>query len=287
MMENKCKRILTIQDFSGFGHTSLMAYIPIMYRLGIRVCALPSAYLSANTDYPEPIWIDMSSYLEKINAYWQKIGFSFDAISSGFLASPAQVKQIGKMIASWRDKVKLVLIDPVMGDYGKLYSGYDQKMIGAMRELIGLADIITPNYTEACWLAKQEIKKLSEENEVLDCCRKISEYGPSHLVVTSVPNTDSDSLKVMHYDAKLDKLTTYPFVKKNGIYPGAGDCFSALLLAGLVNGYSFNASIKATIIIISQAIEEPMIEGTDWREGLPLEKIIDWDLKSFYSRFDA
>jgi pyridoxine kinase len=286
-MENKSKRILAIHDFSGFGHTSLMVCIPIMYRMGIRVCALPSAYLSANTDYPEPIWIDMSSYLEKINEHWHKIGLSFDAISSGFLASPTQVEQIGSVIESWKEKVKVVLIDPVMGDYGKLYSCYDDKMIGAMRELISLADVITPNYSEAAWLARGKIRNIGEENELLDWCRKISEYGPEHIVITSVPGSASDSLQVMYYETKLDKLTTYPFVKKDGIYPGAGDCFSALMLAGLVNDYSFDSSIKATIKIITRAMEEPVIEGTNWREGLPLEKIIQWDLRSIFSETDA
>ncbi|HOD59158.1 MAG TPA: pyridoxamine kinase [Candidatus Syntrophosphaera sp.] len=286
-MENKSKRILAIHDFSGFGHTSLMVCIPIMYRMGIRVCALPSAYLSANTDYPEPIWIDMSSYLEKINEHWHKIGLSFDAISSGFLASPTQVEQIGSVIESWKEKVKVVLIDPVMGDYGKLYSCYDNKMIGAMRELISLADVITPNYSEAAWLARGKIRNIGEENELLDWCRKISEYGPEHIVITSVPGSASDSLQVMYYETKLDKLTTYPFVKKDGIYPGAGDCFSALMLAGLVNDYSFDSSIKATIKIITRAMEEPVMEGTNWREGLPLEKIIQWDLRSIFSETDA
>ena len=286
-MENKSKRILAIHDFSGFGHPSLMVCIPIMYRMGIRVCALPSAYLSANTDYPEPIWIDMSSYLEKINEHWHKIGLSFDAISSGFLASPTQVEQIGSVIESWKEKVKVVLIDPVMGDYGKLYSCYDDKMIGAMRELISLADVITPNYSEAAWLARGKIRNIGEENELLDWCRKISEYGPEHIVITSVPGSASDSLQVMYYETKLDKLTTYPFVKKDGIYPGAGDCFSALMLAGLVNDYSFDSSIKATIKIITRAMEEPVMEGTNWREGLPLEKIIQWDLRSIFSETDA
>ena len=286
-MENKSKRILAIHDFSGFGHTSLMVCIPIMYRMGIRVCALPSAYLSANTDYPEPMWIDMSSYLEKINEHWHKIGLSFDAISSGFLASPTQVEQIGSVIESWKEKVKVVLIDPVMGDYGKLYSCYDNKMIGAMRELISLADVITPNYSEAAWLARGKIRNIGEENELLDWCRKISEYGPEHIVITSVPGSASDSLQVMYYETKLDKLTTYPFVKKDGIYPGAGDCFSALMLAGLVNDYSFDSSIKATIKIITRAMEEPVMEGTNWREGLPLEKIIQWDLRSIFSSNDA
>lgn len=286
-MENKSKRILAIHDFSGFGHTSLMVCIPIMYRMGIRVCALPSAYLSANTDYPEPIWIDMSSYLEKINEHWHKIGLSFDAISSGFLASPTQVEQIGSVIESWKEKVKVVLIDPVMGDYGKLYSCYDDKMIGAMRELISLAEVITPNYSEAAWLARGKIRNIGEENELLDWCRKISEYGPEHIVITSVPGSASDSLQVMYYETKLDKLTTYPFVKKDGIYPGAGDCFSALMLAGLVNDYSFDSSIKATIKIITRAMEEPVMEGTNWREGLPLEKIIQWDLRSIFSSNDA
>jgi pyridoxine kinase len=84
------KRILAVHDLSSFGHTSLMAFIPIMYRLGIRVCALPTAILSANTDFPNPLWIDFSGQIEPFADHWEALELRFDAVSTGFLASAEQ-----------------------------------------------------------------------------------------------------------------------------------------------------------------------------------------------------
>ena len=46
-----------------------------------------------------------------------------------------------------------VIIDPVFGDNGKLYGGFDLDYVAAMRKLITRADILLPNVTEACFLA--------------------------------------------------------------------------------------------------------------------------------------
>lgn len=40
------------------------------------------------------------------------------------------------------------MIDPVLGDNGKLYANFDEQMIMEMRHLIRKADVITPNMTE-------------------------------------------------------------------------------------------------------------------------------------------
>ncbi len=275
------KRILAVHDLSSFGNTSLMAFIPLMYRLGIRVCALPTAILSANTDYPRPRWLDLSGQLEPFAEHWEELGLRFDAISTGFLASAEQAELVGRIIGRLRDADTLVAVDPVMGDQGRLYSCFGGSIVAAMRQLISAARIITPNFTEAALLAGADPTAGANPAEVLAWCRAIAVTGPRQIVVTSVPTADPNRLEVLHYDALADSLSRHPFAVSAGPHPGAGDCFSALLLAGRVNGHSLPASVRAAVEIMSRAILE-VPPGADWREGIAVEHLMDWDLRGFF-----
>ncbi len=282
MKNSTSKRILAIHDLSGFGHTSLMAFIPIMYRLGIRVCALPTAILSANTDYQDSRWIDLSSELEGFTDHWAALDLKYSAICSGFLASAAQAKLIGRIMDKMRREDTLVLVDPVMGDNAKLYSCFRSDMVEAMRALVTRADIITPNFTEAALLAGADPTKAADPAQILNWCRSIASSGPRQIVLTSVPTNSSDRLEVWHYDSRADGFSVHPFEVKPGHHPGAGDCFTALLLAGLMNGYKLEASVSAAVGIMSRAILEELPPETDWREGIALEHLLQWDLPAYF-----
>ncbi|HNU53447.1 MAG TPA: pyridoxamine kinase [Candidatus Syntrophosphaera sp.] len=276
------KRILAVHDLSSFGHTSLMAFIPIMYRLGIRVCALPTAILSANTDFPNPLWIDFSDQIEPFADHWKALELRFDAISTGFLASAEQAELVGKAIDRLKQPGTLVAVDPVMGDQGSLYSCFGPPLVDAMRRLVAKAELITPNFTEAALLAGADPTPRAEPDEVRRWCQAIAASGPEQIVVTSVPTADPNQLEVLHYNAPEDSLSRLPFAVSPGHKPGAGDCFAALLLAGLVNGHSLPTSLKATVRIMSRAILEELPPGADWREGIAMENMIQWDLQAYY-----
>lgn len=282
MLNEGCKRILAIHDLSGFGHTSLMAEISIMYRLGIRVCALPTAVLSANTDYAGLTWVDMSPHLEPFALHWLELGLRFNAIHSGFLASAGQALQVAKLIAALRTKDTMVLVDPVLGDNGKLYSCYDESMIGGMRELVKQADVIAPNYWEAAWLAGADPNGPYDPASFLGWCQTLSALGPRHIVVTSVPTGVPGRLEVQYYNSLDGTLTPIPFTERGGAYPGAGDCFAAFVCAGVINEFSLQSSIRAAVEIMSRAIALDVVENADWREGIALEQVLQWDLDSFY-----
>ena len=282
MTHTASKRILAIHDLSSFGHTSLMAFIPIMYRLGIRVCALPTAILSANTDYPDPRWIDLSDHLDAFAQHWTRLELRFDAISTGFLASAEQADLLGGIIGRLRQPGTLVAVDPVMGDQGRLYSCFGMPIVAAMRRLVTKAELITPNFTEAALLAGADPTPRAKPDEVLAWCRAIAGTGPRQIVVTSVPTQDPNQLEVLHYNAAADSFNRHPFAVSPGHHPGAGDCFSALLLAGRVNGFSLPASLRAAVEIMSRAILEELPPGADRREGIAMEHLMQWDLRSYY-----
>ena len=284
MTAKQSKRILAIHDLSGFGHTSLMAVIPIMYRLGIRICALPTALLSANTDYPDPCWVDLSPQLEPFSRHWQELGLRFDAISSGFLSSAEQAAQVKEVILRLQHENTTVLVDPVMGDNGSLYGCFDAGIVDAMLELVSLADVVTPNFTEAALLAGADPKSSPGASDILAWCRKISASGPRHVIITSVPGSKAGSLEVQYYEAGATDLVRYPFATESGAHPGAGDCFSAFVLAGIVNGCGIRKAIQAAVEIMTRAISLGISPGSDCREGISLEQVLQWDLPRYYHK---
>ena len=282
MQAEPLRRVLAVHDLSGFGHTSLLAVIPLLNKLGIRVCALPTALLSANTDFPGYRWTDLSAQMEGLIRHWQELELSFDAIGTGFLASERQAELVAEAIHRLRGASTLVLVDPVMGDNGSLYKCFGPAMIPALRSLTALADVVTPNYTEAALLAGADPRSLAEEARILDWCRAIGELGPRRVIVTSVPGRDPQRLEVLYFSVAEDSLARFPFPSDGQPHPGAGDCFSALVLGGLVNGCQAGTAIRAAVQIMSRAIGIGIPPVSDWREGIWLEQVLSWDLRSYY-----
>lgn len=276
------KKVLAIHDLSSFGHTSMMAFIAILYRMGLRVCALPTAILSANTDFPDSRWVDLSEHFESFAEHWQDLGLEFSGICSGFLASAQQAELVSKITQKLRGEETLVLTDPVMGDNGKLYTCFGPQIVDAMRELIRHAQIVTPNHTEAALLTGEDPELLVDQEDMLERCRKIAQMGPKHVVVTSVPTQKPDELITMHFHAQENSLRCHPFKARPGHHPGAGDCFSALLLGGLIKGYDVENSVKAAVELLSGLIAKDPPPGSDWREGIALEELLQQDLEAFY-----
>lgn len=106
---------------------------------------------------------DLSEDIPKITEHWQREGLKFDGVYTGYLGSPEQAEMIENFVDEFAPP--LVFIDPVMADNGKLYPGFDEKIVEAMRKLCGKADIITPNITEASLLTCTEYREAGTYDE--------------------------------------------------------------------------------------------------------------------------
>lgn len=148
MYTNKVKKIAAVHDLSGAGRVSLTVVIPILSSMGFQVCPLPTAVLSSHTQYPHFSFLDLTDEMPKIINEWKQLKIQFDAIYTGYLGSPQQIQIVSRFIDDFRQPDSLVMIDPVLGDNGKLYTNFDEQMIMEMRHLIRKADVITPNMTE-------------------------------------------------------------------------------------------------------------------------------------------
>ena len=146
------KNILIIGDMPGYGKMGLAGMLPILSNMGHSVYNLPTALVSNNFDYGKFSVLDTTAYMEETIRVWQTLGFQFDCITTGFLASAAQVDLLRAFIDSQRKADFLVVTDPIMGDGGKLYNGSTPQTVDNMRRFVGAADVIVPNLTEAEFL---------------------------------------------------------------------------------------------------------------------------------------
>lgn len=266
-------KLLAIHDLSGIGHTSLMAVIPIMYHYGIQTSVLPTSLLSANTCYPGYYMQDTTEAMRQIIRHWQQMGIRFDAIYSGFLGCPAQVDILAEAVSTLAAPDCLIVIDPVLADDGDLYSCYDTSMVAAMKQAISLANLITPNYTEACLLTYSPYHHHPDKTEIFTMCKQICSNGTKQVIITSVP--DTDGTKTCYYDSDSESLQCFDCRYIPAFYPGTGDVFASLVTAMLLNGEEIVSAIKFATGFIYDAINRTISIGRDHREGICLDMMLD------------
>ena len=152
------KKICCVNDMPGVGKIALAAMIPILSAKGISVTCLPTALVSNTLDFGKFEILDTSDYMDKTIDVWKELGFTFDCISTGFMVNPQQVRLVEKLIHNQKKENLLVVVDPIMGDEGHLYNGMSEENVKIMRELSAHADILLPNFTEACYLTSHFYK---------------------------------------------------------------------------------------------------------------------------------
>ena len=123
------KRIVTIQDISCVGKCSLTVALPIISAMGIETAIIPTAVLSTHTAFENFTFRDLTDEIKPIADHWKKENFRFDAIYTGYLGSVKQVDIVADFIDGFREEGNVVFVDPVMGDNGKLYTGFDTDFV--------------------------------------------------------------------------------------------------------------------------------------------------------------
>ena len=268
------KNILIINDLPGYGKVALAAMLPILSNFGHSVYNLPTALVSNTLDYGKFTILDTTEYMKKSIAVWKELGFSFDCITTGFLASAEQVDIIREFVASQRKEDLLVMTDPIMADDGKLYNGVTEETVENMRRLIGVADVIVPNLTEATFLTGRFIGRESlsrrEARELIDGLRA---FGPRSVVITSGAEEEAGNHVVWGYHHKTDSYFTIPFQFIKVHFPGTGDMFSAVLVGELLAGKSLEAAVHRAMDVLETLIllERNEIEKN---KGIRIEKFL-------------
>lgn len=183
---NRQKKLAVINDFCGFGRCSIAVALPIISAMHIQCCPLPTAIFSDHTGFESFFCEDFTEHMPAYSREWEKLGLTFDGAATGFLGSARQIDIVKEFLTRFKTKRTKVLVDPVMGDYGKLYPTYTQELAGRMHELLRFADLLTPNLTEACILAKEPYREDFSERELTALCARLAEDGPQEIVISGI-----------------------------------------------------------------------------------------------------
>ena len=180
------KQILLINDVVGYGKVGMGAMLPILSYLGIPTYSLPTALVSNTLNYGKFNIQDTTEYIKGTLPVWKELGFSFDAICTGLMFSEEQAKLVASYCEEQGKNGTIVFVDPILGDGGQLYNGVTERQVELMREMVSVADLTFPNYTEACYLTGTRIKSGSisweEAGDLLDKLRDFSAVLIGHLL---------------------------------------------------------------------------------------------------------
>lgn len=274
-MNNKThqKRVAAIHDLSGFGKCSLTVALPILSAAGIETSALPTAFLSTHTGGIRGYtYRDLTADMRPVMQHWKSLDIRFDAIYTGYLGSFEQLDIVKEFFDIFRTKDSLILVDPVMGDNGELYTNFTHEFAAGMRSLCQKADIIVPNLTEASLLLDEPFCPGPYTASYIESILlKLSKLGPKKIVLTGVFFND-DELGAATYD-QATNTTDYVFTQKiPGYYHGTGDVFASALLAALLNDFSLIESAAIAVNFTTDSIRRTYIAKTDYRFGVNFEQ---------------
>lgn len=270
-MEKKAKKVAAIHDLSGIGRCSLTAAIPIISALGIQVCPFPTAILSCQTGYPSFSFLDLTDEMVEFKDSWREMNFNFQGIYSGFLGSARQIDIVKDFVEN--NAGAFILIDPVMGDNGKIYKTYTDEMCLKMRELVKLADVVTPNLTEACILTGRNYHEFTLSMDKLNqMAKEISSLGPEKVVITGI--VDDGKIYNFGYDKTEDKSFVESTIRNEVSFSGTGDMFASIICGMLLNGRSFEEAVKKATEFIYEAIKYSMEVYSDNRNGVIFEPLL-------------
>ena len=271
MSHNHQKKIAVINDFCGFGRCSIAASLPIISAMKIQCCPLPTSIFSNHTGFESFYYTD---YTEHMNIYmdeWKKLDLQFEGILTGFLGSVEQIGIVKRFLELFKTENNITVIDPVMGDYGKLYPTYSPNLAEQMNSLVPYADILTPNLTEACILTGTEYHPDMNENELFVLCSKLADMGPKKIVVSGLERGDS----LENYIFEAGKTPQIILEHKVGPFrSGTGDVFSSIIAADAVNGVEFADSIRHASSFIAKVLRRTIELDLPKTDGICFEEYL-------------
>ena len=279
-------RLAMINDIAGFGRCSTTVSLPVISVMKVQVCPVPTSVLSNHLGFPLCHFDDYTSHMRDYIKVWGELGLTFDGLYCGFLGNEEQIDIVREFVEMFLPP--LFLLDPVMGDHGRAYSSITETHIQKMKELLPLADIITPNITEACLLTgtpwkdgewtMQELSGLCER--LADICQQESvtsgeastgtTANGASIVITGI--RQGDSLVNFLWDDGVYTTVSTPIAGASR--PGTGDIFASILAADAVRGETLLSSVQKAANFVGLCIAGSEKAGTPVQDGVVFEKYL-------------
>lgn len=262
-------RVLAINDISCVGKCSLTVALPIISASGVTCDILPTAILSTHTGgFTGYTFRDLSEDIPAIIAHWKQLGLRYDIIISGYLGSIDQIEMVKEVKRELLKEGGLMIVDPVMGDNGKLYVHFDRAFVEQMKGLCREADVIVPNLTEACALTDTPYEDCTDYSALLG---KLRTLCPRPSVTGCDETAGDETLCAVYYTDEAGAVKKYATEKIEGAFHGAGDVYASALVGALARGISTDEAVRLAADFTTASIKQTKQDGTEARYGLNSE----------------
>ena len=276
------KRVLTIQDISCLGKCSLTAVIPVLSAMELEPVILPTTILSAHTEFEAPYIRDLTEIMEPVAAHWKSQGITFDSLSCGYLGAERQMAVVKKIFEDFKRPGVLTVIDPAMGDYGRLYEGFDMAYVESMREFCTAADVLLPNLTEAAYLLGRTYEELPEKREGFEAwVRELSGLNHGIVILKGIRLSEKRE-SVLAYDSRTEEMVFHEREHLNAKLSGTGDIFTAVCQGAFTKGMTLDEAVGLAMDFVLECMKKTMADenhrwyGVNLEEALPLLYEKNW-----------
>lgn len=225
-----------MQDLSCVGQCSLTVALPILSAYGVETCVLPTAILSNHTMFKSWSYLDLTDEIENIFREWEISGFKFDAFLLGYLGKKPLMDVARKCFDKFSANGAPVVIDPVFGDNGKLYGGFDLQYVAEMRKFIRCADVILPNVTESCFLTETPYEQGGGEEFTKLLAKKLAKLTNAAVIITGFEK-DGKIGELIYCGNRFEEVLLEKLPCKRH---GTGDIFASVFTAKYLetNGFA-------------------------------------------------
>ena len=273
MPHNHQKKAAVINDFSSFGRCSLAVALPILSAMKIQCCPIPTSLFTNHTGFDSFYWTDFTAHMPAYADEWEKLGLKFDAIETGFLGSVDQINIVKDFLCRFKGENTVVVVDPVMGDYGKLYPTYSMELARAMNDLVEYADIMTPNLTELCVLTDTPYQDSFSRDTLYEMCYRLSSRGPEKIVVSGLVLDENTLGNFVFQRGQAARMLTR---EKIGPYrSGTGDVFASIITGCAVRGMELVESVGKASDYITKTIRRTVELDIPTTDGICIEEYLN------------
>lgn len=259
------KRVLTVQDLSCVGKCSLTVALPVISAMGSTCSVLPTTLLSTHTGFPQPYRKSLTPDMDSICAHWKTIGAEFDAVSVGYLCDPEQAAAVQRLLDAFGG---VRVIDPVMGDHGKMYRSITPEHIDAMKLLCQKGTVLLPNLTEAALLTGLPYREAPTMEECRQLLGEMEKFGAETVILTGVSRQEELGFVGSHKGKEFSFFA--PKIPRQ--CHGTGDLFAAVVTGALVLGKTPEQAATLAARFVARVIEatpESTPFGVNFESQLP------------------
>lgn len=266
------KKLLLIHDLCSVGKAGMLNMIPVLNKMKIEVCPVPTMLLSTHTGgYGKPVMHPLpGTYIKQCVDHFEREHVSFDGIFIGYLGNAEVARLVEDLCSRFRGIP--VLFDPIMGDHGKFYSNFDETYCEALKPIVSHTDVLLPNMTEAALLCGVSYTEAAKTGGAKKIAENLHRAGAKAIVITSVPSGQKE-IETAVFENEVISVSREEKVPYTS--HGTGDLFDGVFAGNFLRGANCQESAKKAADFVRCCLLEKEKEGTEEREGLPFEKLLD------------